>query len=138
MGTNRKGAAAPISPVAVSIAFTLIIGGVVEASESAVSSDWSAIIEITRLLLWSFTLSLVLLVITLVGSGLALKHHDAEETADQLLVDAIEDIGSTFDTLERKLLTGNMSRDAYKKARTFLEGRARFDRRGPVIRRKAA
>ena len=57
---------------------------------------------------------------------------------DVILVDTVEDIGSMFDTLDRKLLSGYMSRDAHRKARIFLEGRARFDRRGPVIRRKAA
>jgi len=139
MGKNGKGSLDSISMMAVCIAFTLVAGGVVEASDSTVlSSDWSAIIKTTKLLLWSFMLSLIFLMITLIGSQLALRPLDSGEMVDVILVDTVEDIGSMFDTLDRKLLSGYMSRDAHRKARIFLEGRARFDRRGPVIRRKAA
>jgi len=78
------------------------------------------------------------LMVTMVGSALALKPLDSGEVIDVVLVDTVADIGSTFDTLDRKLLAGYMSRDAHRKTRIFLEGRARFDRRGPFIRRKAA
>jgi len=139
MGRNRKRSLDSISITATCIAFTLIAGGVVEASESgSLSSDWSAIIAITKLLLWSFMLSVVMLMVTLIGSELALKPLNRGEIVDVALIEAVEDIGSMFDTLDRKLLAGYMSRDAHRKARIFLEGRARFDRRGPIIRRKAA
>lgn len=139
MGKLGKRSFEPISVTAICIAFTLVAGNIVEGAESsALSSDWPAIIAITRLLLWSFTLSLVLLMVTLIGSALALKPLDSGEVIDVVLVDTVEDIGSTFDTLDRKLLAGYMSRDAHTKARIFLEGRARFDRRGPIIRREAA
>ncbi|MBN1882389.1 MAG: hypothetical protein JW885_09465 [Deltaproteobacteria bacterium] len=139
MGANRKGSLEPIPLIAVCVFLTLVFGGVVEASESsALSSDWSVIIEITKLLLWSFLISVVLLMVVLIGSAQAFIPLDAGETADTVLFDVIEDIGSMFDTLDRKLLAGHMSRDAHIKARTFLEGRARFDRGGQIIRRKAA
>lgn len=139
MGKLMKRSVDPISIAMIGIAVTLVAGNIVEGAESAaLSSDWPAIIAITKLLLWSFTLSLVLLMVTLIGSALALRPLDSAEVIDVILVDTVEDIGSTFDTLDRKLLAGYMSRDAHRKARIFLEGRARFDRRGPIIRREAA
>ena len=139
MGKCRKGSVDSISIMAVCVVLTLVAGNVVEASESStLSSDWTAIIEITKLLLWSFMLSLILLMVTLIGSELVLKPLDSGELVDMVLIDAVEDIGSTFDTLDKKLLAGYMSRDAHRKARIFLEGRARFDRGEPIARRKAA
>jgi hypothetical protein len=139
MGIHRKGSVEPISLAVISVALALVAGSVVEASETAAhSSDWSAIIEITKLLLWSFMLSLVFLLITLIGSALVLRPLDVDEMVDVILVDTVQDIGSTLDTLDRKLLAGYMSRDAHRRVQEFLEGKSRFSRRESIVRRKAA
>jgi len=139
MSRNRKRVVNSMYRMALCLALALAAGGVVEASETtALSPDWYAIIQITKLLLWSFMLSVVFLMVTLIGSQLVLGPLDAGETADVILVDSVEDIGSMLDTLDRKLLAGYMSRDAHRRVQEFLEGKARFDRRAPVVRRRAA
>jgi len=139
MGKNKKRSANSVFMVAMYIAIVLAAGSIVEAADSSsLSSDWTAIIAITKLLLWSFMLSLVLLMFTLIGAELALKPLDMGEVDDIVLVDAVQDFGSMIDTLDRKLLAGHMNRKAHRKARTFLEGRTRFDRRAPIVRKEAA
>jgi hypothetical protein len=139
MGKIKKKSVSSIFIAAVYIAIVLAAGGFVEAADStSLTSDWAAIISITKLLLWSFMLSLVLLMFTLIGAEVALKPLDMGAVDEVVLIDAVEDFGSMIDTLDRKLLAGNMNRKAHRKVRTFLEGRTRFDRRAPIVRKEAA